>query len=170
LVEFDNGRVEVLAMPTEEHQLIVRFLVDCLRGFIEPRHLGIVLFAPLRVLVASYRFREPDVVLMLSEHSGRRTNDYWLGADLVMEVVSEDPDSRTRDYETKRREYAETGIGEYWIVDPRQQRIQVLQLSKERYYVVRGDHGLGDVAHSSLLDGFAVDVAAALEAGKQRGA
>ncbi len=35
------------------------------------------------------KFREPDVVFMPAEHASRITEDYWNGADLVMEVVSD---------------------------------------------------------------------------------
>src|SRR4051812_34283114 len=47
--ELVNGRLEVLAVPTEEHQLILLFLLDQLRAVVEPGKLGKVLFAGLRV-------------------------------------------------------------------------------------------------------------------------
>ena len=40
LVEYSDGFIEVLPMPTIEHQLIVRFLLDMLRVFVEPKKLG----------------------------------------------------------------------------------------------------------------------------------
>lgn len=46
----------------------------------------------------------------------RRQDAYWTGADLAVEVVSEDDPGR--DLITKRLEYAQAGIPEYWIVDP----------------------------------------------------
>jgi Uma2 family endonuclease len=44
---------------------------------------------------------------------------------LVVEVVS--PRQENRDYRYKRSEYAARGIAEYWIVDPIQQRVTVLE-------------------------------------------
>jgi Uma2 family endonuclease len=44
---------------------------------------------------------------------------------LVIEVVS--PGQENRDYRYKRSEYAARGIAEYWIVDPMQQRVTVLE-------------------------------------------
>jgi Uma2 family endonuclease len=87
--------------------------------------------------------------------------DYWDGADLVMEVVSPDPKDRKRDLETKPREYARAGIPEYWIIDPEQGRIQVLTL-EGKVYRVHGDFGAGTQATSALLPGFAADVDAVL--------
>jgi Uma2 family endonuclease len=44
---------------------------------------------------------------------------------LVVEVVS--PGQEARDYRYKRSEYAARGITEYWIVDPMQQQVVVLE-------------------------------------------
>lgn len=56
---------------------------------------------------------------------------------LVVEVVS--PNQETRDYRYKRSEYAARGIAEYWIVDPIQQKVTVLEwvegLYEETVYV-----------------------------------
>ncbi len=80
-----------------------------------------------------------------------------------MEVVSDDEKSRHRDLVTKRREYALARIGEYWIVDPAEQRVIVLKLRGTRY-VVHGDFRLGDRAASAMLKGFGVEVAAVFAA------
>jgi len=93
---------------------------------------------------------------MLIEHADRRGEDFWRGADLVMEIVS--PTDRQRDLVTKRREYALAGIPEYWIVDGEQQSIIVLTLAGESYQV-HGTFGPGQQAGSVLLPGFVVDVA-----------
>jgi Uma2 family endonuclease len=94
---------------------------------------------------------------MLSSHLDRVGEEYWRGADLVMEVVSGSDEDRYRDLVEKRREYAKARIAEYWIVDPLKATITVLRLGKGRY-VVEGEHGKGQTAKSRLLDGFAVSV------------
>jgi Uma2 family endonuclease len=163
LVEFSDGFIEVLPMPTTSHQIIVLALGRLLLAFVEPRKLGTVLVAPLRVRVRRGKYREPDVVFMLAEHADRIHEEYWRGADLVMEVVSPDDESRRRDLITKRGEYARARIREYWIIDPQKEQIKVLRLSGQKY-VVHGEYGRGDRAQSALLPGFAVDVDAVLAA------
>lgn len=159
LVELDDGRLEVLPMPTELHQLIVAFLFSELQRFVSASRLGVALFAPLRVRLREGKYREPDVVFMLAEHRDRRTDKFWNGADLVMEVVSEDDPAR--DWEEKRAEYAEAGIGEYWIVDPRDQSVTVLTVdSTSGQYATAGKRLQQGRASSVLLPGFSVDVAA----------
>ena len=166
LVEFSDGFVEILPLPTTSHQLVVQFLHNLLYAFVTGKGLGSVLFAPLKVRLREGKYREPDIVFMLSEHSHRIGEDYWESADLVMEIVSEDdPD---RDLVVKRGEYAEAGIGEYWIVDPRIERITVLTLEGREYRIL-GDHGRGGRAASATLRGFEVEVDAAIAAGKKKG-
>jgi Uma2 family endonuclease len=159
-VEFSNGFLEVLPLPTTSHQLIVAYLYGVLLAFVARRNLGTVLFAALPVRLRRGKFREPDILFMARQHADRMGEDYWDGADLVMEIVSAGPKDRHRDLVAKRGEYARAGIPEYWIVDPREERITVLRLSGKRY-VVHRKFARGDTATSHLLPGFGVDVAAA---------
>ena len=161
LAEFTDGHIEVLPTPTMAHQRIVRYLIGLLMSLAGNR--GEVLFAPLRVRLRSGKFREPDVVFMLAEHAQRVGNEFWDGADLVMEVVSEDDPGR--DLQTKREEYAEAGIPEYWIVDPQTKTVAVLKLESGKYVTHSEGHD-GDTVRSSLLDGFAADVAAIFAAAR----
>ncbi len=157
LVEFSHGHLEVLPMPTQSHQLLVIALFQWLRSFVKARQLGTVLVAPMRMRLWPGKYREPDILFMFKEHDHRRGEHYWDEADLVMEVIR--PDDRRRDQVIKRREYAQAGIPEYWIVDPSARQILVLTLSDEAYRV-HGEFGEGDRATSVLLPGFVVDVAA----------
>lgn len=165
LVEYTHGHVEVLPMPTDEHQAIVAFLFMQLSAFVMARGLGTPRFAPLRLRVVEGKFREPDVLFLLRENDRHRRNEFWTWADLVMEVVS--VDHRNRDLETKRRDYAQAGIPEYWIVDPMLQEVTVLKLAGHHYDAV-GTFKPGDRATSALLPGFAVEVAEIFSAAKQK--
>jgi Uma2 family endonuclease len=160
LVEYTDGRLEFLPMPTTLHQLILGFLYRALEAFASSGQLGVTVPAGLQVQLESGKFREPDVVFMLNEHRARVGKKYWEGADLVMEVVSDDPESRRRDLIEKRREYARAGIPEYWIVDPKKKQITVLRLDGKKY-AVHGTFKSGKTARSHLLPGFTVDVTAA---------
>lgn len=164
LIELVDGRIEVLPVPTEEHQLIVAFLYEALVAFTRSRKLGTVLFCGLRVRMRSENFREPDVLFLSKKNEAKRGSRFWRGADLVMEVVSEDdPD---RDYVDKRAEYARAGIREYWIVDPRDRTITLLIL-KGRKFVERGVSRNGDEVRSVTLEGFAVRVSEVFAAGDE---
>jgi Uma2 family endonuclease len=160
LIEFSDGVIEVLPMPTDRHQAISRLLFLALLAFVE-RLGGTVFYAPLRVQVRPGLFREPDLLLLLDARDPRRQNAFWLGADLVVEIVS--PDRPERDTEEKPLEYAAARIPEYWIVNPLDETITVLQLAGEAY-TTHGVFGRGELATSVLLDGFGVSATAVFDA------
>jgi Uma2 family endonuclease len=159
-IEFTEGSVEVLPMPTRKHQAISRFLFLAFLSFVQ-RLGGTVFYAPLRVRVAPGRFREPDLVLLLDVNDPRNQNAFWLGVDLVVEIVS--PDYVERDTVIKRADYAEAGIPEYWIVNPEEATITVLKLD-DGVYMTHGVFGRGETATSALLTGFTVSVDAVCDA------
>ena len=74
------------------------------------------------------------------------------------------PDDRDRDYRRKRADYAEAGIPEYWIVDPNVPSLRCSHSTKVSTWD-RGTFRPGDLAVSSVLQGFSVDVSAVFEAG-----
>ena len=160
LIELVDGRIEVVPMPTEEHQALVEWLFLALRAFLLPRG-GVVRFAPLRLRIRPGRFREPDILLVRDAADPRRQNDYWRGADLVVEVVS--PDKPERDLIDKRGAYAEAQIPEYWIVNPQSETITVLCLEGPAD-VEHGVFGCSVIATSVVLEGFSVIVDAVFDA------
>ena len=115
LVEFVDGKVEVLRMPGQRHQRAVALLFQLLAAFVAAGRRGEVLMAPLPVRLWPGKYREPDLVFMVAAHRQRQHEQYWDGADLVIEVVS--PDDPERDWVVKRQEYARAGIPEIglWI-------------------------------------------------------
>jgi Uma2 family endonuclease len=161
LLEFADGFLEVLPMPTTYHQRLVAFLYNALNAFVTAQQLGEVLFAALPVRIRKGKEREPDLLFMKSEHASRIRNAYWERPDLVMEIVSEN--NRRHDLVTKKDEYAQAGIPEYWIVDPEEETITVLVLKPRRKtYVEHGVFAKGTRATSKILPGFSVDVTTAV--------
>jgi Uma2 family endonuclease len=159
LLEYCEGFLEVLPVPTTQHQRIVVLLCDNLKAWVTPRRLGEVRSASLKVRIAEGKFREPDVLFMKREHAQRAGEVYWERPDLVMEVLSEE--NRCHDLVTKREEYAQAGIPEYWIADPQEESITVLvDESGRKAYIEHGIFRKGDLAISHVLPGFRIEVAA----------
>jgi Uma2 family endonuclease len=159
LIELTDGRLEVLPMPTEQHQRVVLALYRLVYAFLLANQTGgVLLVAPMRLRLWDTRYREPDLLYLRSADDPRRKNDYWEGADLVIEVVS--PGNPHLDRVIKRGEYARKGIAEYWIVDPvepQKERITVLTLEGSEY-VEYGDFSHGDTVTSALLPALRLDV------------
>jgi Uma2 family endonuclease len=160
LVEFTDGHIEVLPMPTRRHQAILKLLFLAFHAFVAPLG-GTVFFAALRLRIREEVFREPDLLLLKDEKDSRNQNRFWTGADLTLEVVS--PDKPARDLVEKRSEYAEGKVPEYWIVNPEDETITVLRLDGVAYV----EHGIfkrGETATSVILPGFSVNVDAVFDA------
>ena len=155
LVEFTDGFLEVLPMPTAQHQMLLKFLFLAFFQFFETRG-GNVLFAPLRLRIRPRKFREPDLLLLLSATDPRGQNRFWDGADLALEVVSEDKPER--DLVDKRGDYAEAKVPEYWIVNPQSETVTVLHL-RDKAYEEAGLYRRGESATSVLRPEFSVAVA-----------
>jgi Uma2 family endonuclease len=166
LYELENG--ELIAMPAESeiNRRIAMFLVAT---FLK---LGIPferLSLKTEVVVSSTRVsvRVPDLVLLSEEGvralEGASRSLVLLDMPpplLVVEVVS--PNQESRDYRYKRSEYAARGIAEYWIIDPIQQKVTVLEWV-EGFYEAQVYTGNQTVA-SPLLGNLDITAAQILQA------
>jgi Uma2 family endonuclease len=84
------------------------------------------------------RNRFPDLTIIQEEHIQQLKNRNTLRLSMapplvVIEIVSPGELQRDRDYVAKRMQYQERGIPEYWIVDPIQQLVLILQLADTTY-------------------------------------
>ena len=160
LVEFTNGFVEVLPMPSEYHQDVAGNIFVALRAFVRSKNLGKVLCAPIPMKVDHLKYREPDVLFKRKQKlSGNpRETKFWDGADLVVEVVSPESENRRRDLVVKRAAYAAAKISEYWLVDLKTSKVTVLKLRSGKY-VVHGVFQGSEPVQSALLPEFVLSVA-----------
>lgn len=165
LIEFSDGILEFLPMPSMFHQALVDFLHTLLKQYVEKHKLGRTFFAPLPVRLRPGKYRDPDVVFIRAERLPPDLRAQPRGADLVMEIVSPGEENRERDLVTKPDEYALAGIEEYWIIDPELLSIKVLVLDGNAYRL-HGEFKSGQTATSVLLDGFSTNVDEVFAAGE----
>jgi len=113
--------------------------------------------------------RYPDLTIIQPEHIQllKRRNTIRLSMTpplLVIEIVSPGELQRDRDYIAKRMQYQDRGIPEYWIVDPQQETILVLELTDAAYteaHTFRGD----ELVRSPQLGKLTITVAQIIAAG-----
>ena len=161
-VEFDNGFVEVHDAPTDQHQAIISYFISILRALAKQIG-GVERPAGLRLRLWDQKYREPDIVFLRDRNSSLRHENYWDGADLAIEIVSASLEDRERDLLTKRIEYAQAGIQEYWIVDPEKETVTVLNLTDD-VYTESGVFVRGEVVTSPQLPYLVLPVAEILDA------
>jgi Uma2 family endonuclease len=140
--ELVNGELVAMSLGVGQHGEIADFLNSEFRTEIQQRGLGWV-SKQVIVGVRSPRggrwdtVRIPDVVVMASEQwQGLQNREAVIDLHepsplLVVEIVSES--TKNPDYRAKQAEYNVLGIPEYWIVDPLDAKITVLNLVEDWY-------------------------------------
>lgn len=155
LVEFSDGNIEVLPLPTYFHQIIIGRLYKVLDTYVLDHRLGAVAFAPLPVKLRQGKFREPDLMFMSRGHR-ERVGKYWGVPDLAVEVISDG--GQDHDRRVKRNEYAAAGVSEYWIIDPNAQTLEALCLAGDAF-VQKALLSNTDVLTSELFPGWSYRMA-----------
>ncbi len=94
------------------------------------------------------RTRMPDLFILRQEHLQLTRRRLTITRDmppplLIVEVVSPGNANQQRDYDRKRQQYEELGVLEYWLIDPHQHVITVLELQNGLYAEV-GQFGGSD--------------------------
>lgn len=152
--EWVEGEVIIMSPVNTEHDDLQGWLNALLRLFVEERNLGRVCGSELAVRLHATR-RQRRLTDLFFVATGRETQfsktAFEGPPDLIVEVVS--PDSTTRDYSEKRRDYESAGVREYWIVDPLSKRIVVHDLHKGAYRPIPEKNG---ALRSRVLRGLAL--------------
>jgi len=151
--EIVDGDLYVTPSPIDRHQMILFNLTMAFGKFLEIHPLGKLRFAPQDVILGEHDVMEPDLLFVLNEHQDI-LQDWVRGAlDLVIEILS--PTTEARDRGTKLKAYARYGVGEYWIVDPIAQVIEVYRLTAEGFHL-EATGAKGNTVETPMLPGFSL--------------
>lgn len=152
--EILRGNLTMTPAPAWKHQSSLRNLVLLLGRYLETDPRGDFAFAPVDVVLPRGLATpvQPDLVFVRSENRSIIGDQLVEGSpDLIVEIVS--PTNWLTDRRTKFELYAEAGVAEYWLADPRAHTVEVFTLAGGRYELV-GCFGQGDRAGSPVLPGF----------------
>ena len=129
--ELIDGRMYEMASPSRVHQRLLGELYRLIANYIEERDGSCeVYLAPFAVYINNdeYNYVEPDVLVICDEE--KLDEKGCLGApDWIIEITS--PSSVKMDYERKTALYRESGVREYWIVDPDQKTVTVYDFEND---------------------------------------
>lgn len=125
--ELIDGEMFMMATPMTVHQRILVKLIFEIETFIRKNKGNCELFpAPFGVYIKKddRNYVEPDISVIC--HENKLDEKGCHGApDWVIEIVS--PSSRKMDYVRKTTLYQETGVREYWIVDPKKEMVTIYE-------------------------------------------
>jgi Uma2 family endonuclease len=157
--EIVDGVLSMPPAPTPEHQWILMEISVGLRNFVNSANLGMVLVAPVDLLIQRepLRTRQPDILYLNAQRTGimgraelRGLQFLEIPPDLVVEVLS--PSNTRRDLEGKLEDYRKIGVLECWLVSLEAETIEVVYLSAETNITV-GVYGIYGSLQSQILGG-----------------
>jgi len=162
--EIMDGKLIMPPAPSFAHQLISKNLFRKLDDYVETHQLGIVLYAPLDVLIrrAPVQIRQPDVLYISTERSSFKDIDSLMdiqflsvAPDLVVEILSSS-DTR-RKVKDKLDDYQTIGVRECWLVSQEAQTVEVLKFTPEEVERI-GIFGTGQEISSDVLSNLTLKV------------
>jgi len=139
--EIHDGELFEMAAPNVLHQILLLNLAQVLSAHVRARGLGLVLVAPLDVILADLPTEttvlQPDVVYVDTTRleGALRMRGIEGAPTLGVEIFS--PSTAAVDRGRKRDLYARYGMPHLWFVDPDLREIEAHVLEGRRYRVAR---------------------------------
>ena len=122
--EIIDGELYEMPSPTSAHAMAIAALISLLMPIVK-RLGGRWLTAPLDVFFPGADPVQPDLLVLLPDSRAQLVRRGVEGPpDLLIEVLS--PSNRAHDQVRKHELYARGGVREYWIVDPEQRVIEII--------------------------------------------
>jgi Uma2 family endonuclease len=150
LIQLIDGEVILGMPPVPKHQRIVREIFFLLISISKNKG-GEALSAPIEVQLDENNVFEPDVLYLKPDSRCAVGDKRLTGApDLVVEVLS--PATARYDRQQKYQAYEAQGVGEYWIVDPVHEVVEVWTLGDSGAFQRQGAFAGEDTFRSVVLD------------------
>src|SRR5690606_8997701 len=135
-VEYLNGDIIMTPARSPQHQMIAANLMLLLGQYAKQQGLGLVLAAPLDVILArEAQIAQPDLVFISKGRAAKLVGRAAINGapDLAIEILS--PSTVRADRKLKLPLYAKHGVAEYWIVDPEDRSVEIYALDGQSYRV-----------------------------------
>lgn len=149
--ELIEGDLLLTPSPTFRHQRVSSHIERALWEWVEKQGLGIVIDAPMDVILSDETVVQPDVLVILNDNRHIIHERIEGPPDLVVEVLSQA--TKQRDLTVKRRLYARHGVKEYWIADPDRRTLEVNQWTPSGFRLV-ATYAYADTLRSPLFPSF----------------
>lgn len=114
--EVVDGELLVTPAPTRLHQRAASEVWRLLSEYVRGLGLGEALMSPADIELDPHGMVQPDVFVD-GFVNGRPTNQWNVGAPLLLAVEVLSPSTARADRTIKRRRFQQAGVPEYWIVD-----------------------------------------------------
>jgi len=117
LAQLINNQIYMSPAPTTTHQIVLMEIADLLFNYVKENKLGRVLPAPVDVYFNRKNAFQPDIIFIANDNMQHlKENGFYGAPDLVIEILS--PATWRFDKEDKKDIYEQSGVKEYWMIDP----------------------------------------------------
>ncbi len=134
-VELIDGVFYDMGAPAMIHQLILGELYLLFRRCVDDHDKPCEVYlspCDVRLDMDNYTMVQPDLLVICREYDIHAIR-YEGAPDLVVEILS--PSTRSKDMILKLYKYKNAGVREYWIIDPKYQKVTVHNFENEEDYV-----------------------------------
>ena len=104
--------------PTPNHQSTSGIIYGKISKIVKKQKLGKVFYSPIDVYLNDKNVFQPDIIFILKDRTG--IIDWKKGIvgapDLVIEILSKG--NEKYDMTEKKNAYEQSGVNEYWLIDP----------------------------------------------------
>ncbi|MBC8182490.1 Uma2 family endonuclease [candidate division KSB1 bacterium] len=154
--ELINGEFVKVAAPFTIHQILSGNIEEEIRAFLKQTQMGIMIHSPIDVVLSETNVVQPDIIFISDDNSNIIEEKNIKGTpDLVIEILS--PSTAYYDMIEKKEIYEQFGVKEYWIVDPKKQRVEIFEL-KGNFFELNQRLNSQGTAKSLILQGFEISL------------
>ncbi|SDA09592.1 Endonuclease, Uma2 family (restriction endonuclease fold) [Ruminococcus sp. YE71] len=127
--ELINGGIDYMPTPNIRHQQILLALSSQINAYLSARGSGFFVLTSADVKLDDNNIVVPDI-FVASDRSKLDDVKFNGAPELIIEIASDTPSD---EYFKKLVLYKETGVREYWIVDPKSEKITLYFFEAERF-------------------------------------
>ena len=125
--ELVDGRLREKPSVAYWHEVLLLSLSGVILAYVKAHNLGHIVSSNAKLKISDSGGREPDLFFVPTDQYHLVGKNVFKGVPpLVVEILS--PSNKRADRVEKFREYAQLGIGEYWIIEFPHRRIEIYRL------------------------------------------
>ena len=150
-----EGEIITSPAPTPFHQLIIGEIYSSIKKFANRNKSGKVLLSPIDVYLKNDEVYQPDIIFISNEKKEIIKDNIKGVPDLIVEVLS--PSNAYYDLTHKKNIYEETGVKEFWVVDPNEKTVEIYENVNGTFIPFSKSKTSGTV-NSKILSGLKIEI------------
>ncbi|GAK49111.1 hypothetical protein U14_00329 [Candidatus Moduliflexus flocculans] len=158
--ELLHGSIHAMSpAPNSKHQATSGNLNWQIRSFLKPKAKCQIFYAPIDVYLSDDTVVQPDIIVVCDPK--KIVKKGCVGApDLVIEILS--PSTAKTDWRDKYKLYEETGVREYWIVNPDENLLHAFRLIDGKFQL-HGTFSSEDTISIGIFEDVSIDLSHVFE-------